>query len=124
MARLLELHEIEDERGNLIVIDNLLPFNIKRVFYIYGKKGYDRGGHKHKKNRQALICINGECTIEYNNGKECDEVILNSSKKCLILEPEDWHVMKNFSESSILLVLASESYNKEDYIYERYEEQK
>jgi len=121
MANIIDLNKISDIRGELVVIEKILPFDIKRVFFINGRENFDRGGHKHKKNRQALLCINGSCIVECNNGMKKEEFILDTSTKCLIVEPEDWHIMKNFSNDSILLVLASENYDKEDYIYESYE---
>ena len=79
-----------------------------------------RGGHRHKKTIQAAICIQGTCTI-YNKDQEVEEnFILDSADKCLILEPKDWHQMHSFSEDAILMVLASEFFDANDYIYENY----
>lgn len=119
MSYILNLPTFKDERGSLTVIEKILPFEVKRVFYIYDVKG-KRGGHRHKKTIQALVCLNGSCEIYINNGKKEEIVTLNSPSKCLILEPEDWHTMENFSQGSVLLVLASEFYDKNDYMYEEY----
>lgn len=116
MAKIIETREISDNRGALCVIDNLLPFNIKRVFYIYGVTG-QRGGHSHKKTRQALISIVGSCSIYTNNGIKKETYLLSKPNQILLLEPEDWHTM-DFSPDAVLLVLASEHYDKEDYIHE------
>lgn len=114
---LIDLDTHIDSRGSLTVIDKKLPFNIKRVFYIYNIDKEDRGGHSHKKTIQGLISIKGNCDIVI--GREKKEIIkLDTPNKCLILQPEDFHIMRNFSKDCILLVLASESYNKEDYIYD------
>lgn len=116
MPYLIDIPTIHDERGNLSVLDNLLPFEIKRVFYIYNVSGL-RGGHSHKATRQALISLKDECIIHIKNTTEEKDIILSSPNQCLILEPEDWHTME-FSKTAILLVLSSEHYNKDDYIYE------
>ena len=119
MARILELNTFSDERGDLTVIERELPFKVKRVFYISRAKG-ERGFHKHKKNKQALISVAGKCTVFVNDGKEKKDFVLDSQKKCLILEPKDWHVMKGFSKDCVLLVLASEHFDKDDYLTEEY----
>jgi hypothetical protein len=111
-----------DKRGNLTVIENVLPFQIKRVFYIYGVDKSVRGGHRHHKTIQAAICIKGRCRIYNNNGVAEDNYHLNSPSKCLILEPKDWHKMYDFSKNAILMVLASENFDQKDYIYENYDD--
>lgn len=120
MAIFLSLQTFTDKRGNLTVVDRVLPFEILRVFYIYGVDESNRGGHRHKVTRQAAVCIQGSCSI-YSNNSKCEEIYnLTSPDKCLLLEPEDWHVMFNFSKDAILMVFASEYYNPDDYIYEEY----
>jgi len=120
MAHFLNLKTFTDNRGNLTVIDNILPFRIQRIFYIYGVDSSERGGHRHHKTIQAAICIKGRCRI-YNNDGEKEEVFqLNSPAKCLILQPRDWHKMYDFSKNAILMVLASESFDEGDYIFEKY----
>ena len=120
MAYLIELPTYKDERGDLTVIEKLLPFEIKRCYYIYNVK-LNRGGHRHKKTINALICLNGSCEIYVNNGQNKKTFLLNMPDKCLILQPEDWHTMNNFSKGSILLVLSSEYFYLEDYIDEEYD---
>jgi hypothetical protein len=122
MASILKLSSIKDGRGALTVIDKVLPFEIKRVFYIYGCSDLPRGGHRHRKTRQALICLAGSCVVDWTNGRERGSEILDEPDKALILPPEDWHVMRNFSRDAILLVLASEHYDAGDYIHEGYGE--
>jgi dTDP-4-dehydrorhamnose 3,5-epimerase-like enzyme len=121
MAKLIDLKTLTDERGNLTVIEKVIPFDIKRIFYIYGVDSSVRGGHRHKKTIQAAICIQGSCRINNNNGKEKETFILNVPSKCLILSPEDWHTMDNFTPDAILMVLASEYFDANDYIYNDYE---
>ena len=120
MFKLLNLQTIKDDRGILTVIDKVLPFPIARVFYIYKVNNSERGGHRHIKTRQAAICITGRCDIHMDNGIYKENFILDSPDKCIIIEPEDWHTMSNFTPDAILLVFASEPFKKEDYIYEKY----
>ena len=98
---------------------DLIPFEIKRVYYIYDAIG-KRGGHRHKNTDQALICLNGSCEIYLNNQGEESTVLLDSPEKCLIVHKDDWHTMDQFSKGSILLVLASTKYDVNDYIDEPY----
>jgi hypothetical protein len=121
MAYLIDLETHTDIRGNLTVIENVLPFGIERVFYIYGVDKSERGGHRHHKTIQAAVCIQGECKI-FNNDGETEQVFhLNKPSKCVLLEPKDWHKMYDFSSDAILMVLASEKFDQSDYIYENYD---
>lgn len=120
MAQLLQLKTFEEARGSLTVLERVLPFDIKRIFYIYKVDDSVRGRHRHHKTRQAAICIAGSCIISNNNGKERQEFILDAPEKCLILEPEDFHSMHHFTPDAILLVVASEYFDPDDYIYEDY----
>ena len=121
MANFLNLQTFTDKRGNLTVIEKVIPFDIKRIFYIYGVDDSRRGGHRHHKTIQAAICLKGECKIFNNDGNGNEKTFhLNSPDKCLILNPEDWHEMYDFSSDAILMVLASEEYKAEDYIFTPY----
>ncbi len=120
MAKLLNLTTFSDKRGNLTVIERVIPFEIKRIFYIYGVDASIRGGHRHHKTIQAAICLKGSCIISNNDGEKHEEFALDSPTKCLILEPRDWHLMHHFTEDAILMVLASEYFDNNDYIYENY----
>ena len=119
MAYTIELPTFNDERGNLTVVEKLLPFDIKRFYYIYDVNS-KRGGHRHKKTIQALICLGGSCEIYVNNGQKEETILLDRADKCLILDPKDWHTMDNFSKGSTLLVFSSEYYDVDDYIDEGY----
>lgn len=121
MARLLDLKTFTDSRGNLTVIEKVIPFDIKRIFYIYGVDSSVRGGHRHHKTIQAAICIKGRCTIFNDDGATRQEYLLDQPNKCLILEPKDWHKMYAFSPDAILMVLASEYYDHHDYIFDPYQ---
>jgi hypothetical protein len=120
MAYLIDLPSFSDSRGSLSVVEKVLPFSIKRIFYIYDVKDSKRGGHRHHNTIQAAICISGECKIYNNDNLKEDVFHLNSPSKCLLLETKDWHTMYDFSSGSILLVLASEEFDSEDYIYSPY----
>ena len=120
MASLINLKTFTDDRGNLTVIERVIPFDIKRIFYIYGVDNSQRGGHRHHKTIQAAICIRGHCIIHNNNGNDESSFVLDTPDKCLIIEPEDWHYMHSFSEDAILMVLASEYFEPNDYIYVPY----
>ena len=116
---LIDLKTFTDERGNLTVIEKL-PFDIKRVFYIYGVDDSVRGGHRHKKTRQAVVCLRGGCRIrgaKMNLGQPRPDFALRYPSECLIIEPEDYHEMYNFSGGCILMVLASTEFDENDYIY-------
>jgi dTDP-4-dehydrorhamnose 3,5-epimerase-like enzyme len=120
MPYLIDLKTFTDTRGNLTVIEKTIPFEIKRIFYIYGVDNSIRGGHRHHKTVQAAVCLRGSCTIYNNDGYTEQEYILNSPSQCLILEPRDWHKMYNFTEDAILMILASEYFDPNDYIYTPY----
>lgn len=122
MAHIIDLKTFTDSRGNLTVIEKVLPFDIKRVFYIYGVDDSVRGNHRHKKTIQAAISLQGYCKIHNQSGvgKPIETFVLDTPSKCLILEPEDYHWMDEFSKDNILMVFASEYFEKDDYIYEPY----
>ncbi len=121
MAHIIDLKNFSDERGSLVVIEeNTILFKIKRVYSIINPKGI-RGGHRHKKTVQAMICLAGSCVVYNNDGEKEEEFLLSDPSQCLILEPRDWHQMKNFQGQCVLQVLASEPYDAHDYIDEPYQ---
>ena len=120
MAALIDLKTFTDKRGNLTVIEKIIPFTVKRIFYIYGVDQSVRGGHRHKTTIQAAICLKGSCRIYNSDGIEEKYYSLDKPNKCLILQPNDWHTMDRFSEDAILMVLASEYFDANDYIFEPY----
>lgn len=122
MAKLIGLKTFTDMRGNLTVIEKVIPFTIKRIFYIYGIDDSRRGGHRHCTTRQAAICLQGRCVIDNNNGRKKARYILDSPAKCLLIEPRDWHIMHHFTPNAILMVLTSEYFDEKDYIFEKYPE--
>ncbi|OFZ51880.1 MAG: hypothetical protein A2381_01080 [Bdellovibrionales bacterium RIFOXYB1_FULL_37_110] len=121
MASIITLPTLSDNRGSLTVIEKILPFQIKRVYYIYDThKNILRGGHRHKEATQAIICLSGECEIFYKNNLEEKTICLTSPTECMVLQPEDWHTMKPNLDKSILLILSSHEYDASDYVYEEY----
>lgn len=120
MSEIIKLPTHTDKRGDLTIIEKILPFEIKRVYYIYNCSDAGRGGHRHKKNIQALVCVKGSCVIDCNNGIEKKSVTLNKPDEALLLLPEDYHTMHSFTRDAVLLVLASEYFDADDYIDEDY----
>lgn len=119
MAHLTDLPTFPDPRGSLTVLEKVVPFPIRRIYYIY-KANSLRGGHRHKNTRQLLVSVSGSCEVFVNNGREKSTFALDSPSKGLVLELEDWHTMDNFTRDCVLLVLASEPYDPDDYIDEPY----
>lgn len=110
-----------DERGKLIALEaltDLVPFEVKRVYYIFDTTpGTVRGNHAHKDLRQLLVCVSGACTIacEMPDGTK-SEHRLDWPDRGLLIEGLVWRQMKEFSKDAVLLVLASEHYDEADYI--------
>ncbi len=111
MAQLIHLPSFSDERGQLTVFEKVLPFDIKRIFYIHNGRG-TRGGKKHLQAHQALISVCGSCTIQVG----ADAFALNTPTTCLLLQPGDPHTMHSFSEDNVLLVLSTEYYNPSEFV--------
>lgn len=108
-----------DERGQLVALEEYkdIPFQIKRVYYMYDTgKGVRRGYHAHKSLEQILICIHGTCKILLDNGNEKKIVPLEKPYEGLYIANNIWREMFDFSPDAVLLVLASDFYNEEDYI--------
>ena len=121
MAQLLQLNTFTSEKGSLTVFEKILPGNVKRLFYIYGVKDQKRGGHRHKIAWNALTCVAGNCKVYLHDGEEEQVFHLDSPDKCLVIEPNDWHQMYDFSENAVLLALSNEFYDKDDFVFEKYE---
>lgn len=110
---------IGDERGSLISLEAMknIPFNIKRVYYIYGVDSkLPRGFHAHKELQQVLVCVSGSCTVILDDGHVKSAHILNKPDQGILVDKMVWHEMQDFSEDCILMVLASDYYYEEDYI--------
>ena len=108
-----------DDRGQLVALEEMkdIPFEIKRVYYMYDTgEGVRRGFHAHKKLEQILICIHGSCKILLDNGVEKEEVLLDKPFEWLYIANDTWREMFDFSPDAVLMVLASEYYDEADYI--------
>lgn len=116
--QLISLPKIEDRRGNLSVIEgDTIPFDIKRVYYVYDiPSGVERGGHAHKNLHQFLVALSGSFDVILNNGKQKSTVTLNKPNVGLLIKSGIWRELKNFSSGAVCLVVASDVYIEEDYI--------
>lgn len=118
-CRIIELPKIVDRRGNLTFIEENrhIPFEIKRVFYLYDVPGGEtRGGHAHKHLQQFMIAASGSFDVIADNGVDRERFHLNRSYYGLYLPPMVWREMDDFSSGSVCFVLASEYYDEDDYI--------
>lgn len=108
-----------DDRGQLVALEELkdIPFEIKRVYYMYDTaKNVTRGYHAHKSLEQILICIHGSCKILLDNGIEKKVIPLEKPYEGLYVTNNMWREMFDFSEDAVLIVLASQLYDEDDYI--------
>jgi WxcM-like, C-terminal len=118
-SRLVELPRVQDARGNLTFIesDRHIPFQIKRVYYLYDVPGGEaRGGHAHKQLQQFIIAANGSFDAILDDGLSKERYRLNRSYYGLYIPSMVWRELDNFSSGSVCLVLASEYFNEQDYI--------
>lgn len=123
-CKLISLPKITDPRGNLSVIEGgiQIPFDIKRVFYLYDvPTGADRGAHAHKVLHQFLICLSGSFDVSIDDGYEKKIVHLNRPWQGLHIPPMIWAAEINFDPGSVCLVVASAPYDEADY-YRNYED--
>ena len=119
LAKYLDIISITDKRGHIGVLEanRHVPFDIKRTYYLKGLSSDNaRGFHAHKELFQAAVCLSGSFKMLLDDGKNRETVFLNSSKAPLLIEPLVWHVMSDFSENCIILVLASDYYCEQDYL--------
>lgn len=125
-AKLVDFPVKGDERGLLAALESqrgAVPFDIKRVYYIWGSDaGVVRGKHAHYTLCQLLVSVSGGCDILIDDGFERKTVRLDSPAKGLLIDGPIWHEMYNFSSDCVLMVLASDRYNENDYIrdYDRF----
>lgn len=119
LIQIVNFPPLGDDRGSLVALEanKSVPFEIKRVYYIFGtKEGVSRGFHAHRNLKQVAVCVTGSCRFVLDNGKQREEVLLDCSTKGLIIEDLTWREMHDFSPDCVLLVLASEYYDENDYI--------
>lgn len=119
--QLIDIPIVHDMRGNLSVVEGgeLIPFDIKRLYYLYDVPGgTTRGGHAHRMLRQLIIAASGSFDVILDNGKERTKYSLNRSYKGLYIPTMTWREIENFSSGAVCMVLASEHYDESDYIYD------
>ncbi len=124
LCKIIQLPKIHDRRGNLTFIEGNkhIPFEIKRVYYLYDVPGGEsRGGHAHKKLQQFIIAASGSFDVILDDGFTKKRVHLNRSYYGLYIPTMIWRELDNFSTGAVCLVLASEYYDESDYIRD-YEE--
>lgn len=117
--RTIEFNPIGDSRGDLISLEalNNVPFEIRRVYYIFNvPRSIPRGFHAHKTLRQLFVCMSGSCKVHLDNGLEKVEITLDSPRKGLVIESGVWRQMSDFSSDGVLMVLADQMYDEADYI--------
>lgn len=120
----LDIAKVHDTRGNLSVIQgDDIPFEMKRVYYLYDiPSGGRRGGHSHKDQHELLVALSGSFDVILNDGHEQKTVTLNKPNVGLLIVKGIWRELENFSSGSVCLVLASGLFDEEDYIrdFEQY----
>lgn len=115
---IIDIPKVEDYRGNLAIIEkDVVPFEIKRVYYLYDvPSSAKRGGHAHKDQSEFLIALSGSFDVVLNDGKTKEKVTLNKPDKGLLLKTNVWRELDNFSSGAVCLVLNSDVFLEEDYI--------
>ena len=119
LIQLIDFSPLGDERGSLVALEGLksVPFEIKRVYYIFAtQQGVSRGFHAHKQLKQVAVCVTGRCRLVLDDGNQREAVWLDSPTKGILIEEMVWREMYDFSEDCVLLLLASEYYDEADYI--------
>ena len=117
----IELPKITDPRGNLTVAEQMknVPFDIKRVYWTYDVPGGEsRGGHAHKSLYQLVVAMSGSFTVTLDNGWERKTVLLNHPWQGLLIKPNTWRTLDDFSSGAVCMVLASDLFDLNDYIYQ------
>lgn len=117
--KFIDFQEHGDWRGQLVALEENknIPFVVKRVYFMYDtKEGVVRGKHAHKELYQILFCVAGACTVSLDNGKDKTEVRLEQPYRGLLIGPGIWREMYDFTPGAVLMVLASEYYDENDYI--------
>ena len=123
-CRMIQLPRIADPRGNLTFIEShqQVPFDIRRVYYLYDVPGgSERGGHAHKQLRQLIIALSGSFDIQLDDSLNRRTYHLNRGYEGLLICPMIWREINNFSSGAVCLVMASEPYDESDY-YRNYDE--
>lgn len=119
-SEIINLPKNENPSGNYAIIEgNTLPFDIKRVYYLYDiPSDAERGGHSHIEQREFLIAVSGSFDVILNDGKEIKTVTLNKPDKGLLINQGVWRELNNFSSGAVCLVMSSDAFDESDYIRE------
>jgi hypothetical protein len=118
-CKIVDLPKIHNAAGNITMLENCnnIPFDIKRIYYLYDvPMGSERGGHGHYELQQYIVATSGSFTFILDDGFNKKEFFLNDPSKALHIQPGIWREIKGFSSGSICLVLASHEYSEVDYI--------
>lgn len=117
-CKIVSIPKIHDPRGNLSVIENnVIPYEIKRVYYLYDvPSGAERGGHSHKEQQEILIALSGSFDVILNDGTQEKTITLNKPFEGLLIVNGIWRELKNFSSGAVCLVIASDVFEEQDYI--------
>lgn len=118
--QIIDIPKIKNSKGNIGVIElDTIPFDIKRVYYLYDvPSSAKRGGHAHKNLQQLLVSLSGSFDVVLKDGTEEITVTLNKPDKGLLINNNIWRELENFSSGAVCMVLASQPYTEEDYIRE------
>lgn len=114
----ITIPKITDPRGNISVIEkDILPYKIKRVYYLYDvPSGATRGGHAHKEQQEFLIALSGSFTLVLNDGKNEKKIVLKKPNEGVLIPTGIWRELEDFSSGAVCLVLASGVFEEDDYI--------
>ena len=119
LIKIINFPSIGDNRGSLVAMETIdkIPFSIKRAYFIFDtQKNVSRGFHAHKDLQQVAVCVAGKCRMTLDDGKNREDVWLDSPNKGIFIDKVIWREMHDFSGDCVLLVLASEHYSESDYI--------
>ncbi|WP_025821616.1 sugar 3,4-ketoisomerase [Shewanella marina] len=119
LIKTVDLQVLGDERGSLVSIESYknISFEIKRVYYLFDtKSSVSRGFHAHKELKQLVVVVRGSCKFIVDDGLSQESIVLNDPSKGLLIESFLWREMHDFSDDCVIMVLASEHYDENDYI--------
>tara|TARA_B100000767_G_scaffold272666_1_gene300895 strand:+ start:506 stop:913 length:408 start_codon:yes stop_codon:yes gene_type:complete len=117
-VKVVSLEKFKNESGNLVVAESGVNFNFlsKRIFIVTSNAGDVRGHHAHKEHSQFMMCVQGSCIVNLDNGKDVESILLNDNDKGIEVQPGVWGEQKYLEDNSTLLVLSDYLYDDGDYI--------